>query len=90
MHNSMSAKTILEIVFGTLLLAWIIVLIPSPIHDWFVTASIGGVPLDVIALAMSIMFTPPFVLSTILRKYDVDYDDEPKAQLAHSDIVSHA
>lgn len=90
MNNSMSAKTTLEIVFGILLLAWIIVLIPSPIHDWFVSASIGGVPLDVIALAMSIMFTPPFILSTILRKYDVDYDDEQPTQLAHADVAIHS
>lgn len=85
MDKSLSAKTTLEIAFGALLLAWIIVLVPSPIHDWFTSTDIGGVPLDVIALAMSIMFTPPFILTTILRKYDVDYEDEnqtPPANIA--------
>lgn len=86
MNTSLSAKTTLEIGFGILLLFWIVVLIPSPIHQWFVDASIGGVPLDVIAVAMSIMFGPPFILTTVLRKFDVDYDDE----LANQDTISHA
>lgn len=82
MDNSLAAKATLEIVFGTILLAWVIVLIPSPLHDWFTSTQIGGVPRDVIALAMSIMFTPPFILSTILRKFDVDYHDEPSVDIA--------
>ena len=87
MKTPMSAKTIFEIVFGIMLVAWVILLIPSPIHEWFITASIGGVPVDVLALAMSIMFTPPFILSTILRKHDVDYDDEVPAQVSHPDVA---
>ncbi len=91
MNNAHSAKTTLKIVFGTLLFAWIIVLIPTPIHEWFVEASIVGIPLDVIALALSIMFTPPFILSTLLRNFDVDYADEvpAPAHASQQDIAIH-
>lgn len=85
----MSAKTTLEIAFGILLIAWVIVLIPSPLNDWFTSTSIGGVPLDVAALALSIMFSPPFILSTILRKFDVDYEDEVQTSSAPNDVAMH-
>lgn len=84
MNTSRSAKTILEITFGILLVAWIIMLIPTPLHDWFMNASVIGIPLDVLAVALSIMFTPPFILSTILRKFDVDYADEEPANPSHA------
>lgn len=37
----------------------------------------------VAASALSIMFTPPFILTTILRKFDVDYDDEAASVAVH-------
>ena len=89
MNHPHSAKTIFEVVFGILFLAWVIVLVPSPLHNWFMNTDIGQVPLPVVALALSIFFSPPFILSTILRKYDVDYDDEEPATNM-DDIAIHA
>lgn len=89
MNHPHSAKTIFEVVFGILFLAWVIVLVPSPLHNWFMNTDISQIPLPVIALALSIFLSPPFILSTILRKYDVDYDDEVQpANL--DDIAIHA
>lgn len=85
MNNSMSVKTIFEIGFGIMAVAWAAVIIPSPLHDWFMDASIGTIPLVVAASALTIMFTPPFILTTILRKFDVDYDDEiPSLAVNHA------
>ena len=89
MNHPRSAKTTLEITFVILLVACVAVLVPSPLHTWFMETDIGYVPLAVIALALSILFSPPFILSTILQKYNVDDADVAPAVSAHRDIASH-
>lgn len=95
MNTAHHVRSNLVYVFWAILIVVLAFSIPSPLHEWFATGSVGGVPANIVVIALTILFTPPAVLSTILRKFDVDYDDEDPAPVTSSvhshghDIVMH-
>lgn len=66
---------------GVLLI--VLIFLPTPVHDWVISGSIGPVPADVAVTAFIILFTPVTVLSSILRKFDEDFVDEDPAGHDH-------
>lgn len=71
-------RAILLVILGVFSLVILALVLPTPLHDWFVDGSIGPVTADVGVMALVILFTPVTILSTILSKYDVDFDDEER------------
>lgn len=72
MKTTHPAEARILTILGVLILVALVLTIPSPVHDWFVDTRINGVPLKFGLLAVLILFTPPTILSLILRKYDDD------------------
>lgn len=76
MNQPHPVRNRISIALGIVALIVLALWIPSPLHDWFAGSTIGGVPVKTAIMALLILFTPPTILSSILRKFDVDYDDE--------------
>lgn len=85
MNTHVELKTKITIGLAIAVVVVLTLLVPSPLHDWFVSSTIGGVPVRMGAFALLILFTPPAILSSILRSFDVDYEDE-----APKDVAMHA
>lgn len=76
MNQPHPVRNRIAIALGVVALIVLALWIPSPLHNWFADSSIGGVPVKTAMMTLLILFTPPAILSSILRKFDVDYDDE--------------
>ena len=72
----MNVRTVAFLALGILALIISALILPTPLHNWFVTGSIGPVPADVGVMALIILITPVTILATILSKFNVDFADE--------------
>lgn len=82
----MNTKSIALTALGIIAILVVLLILPTPLHTWFVNDSIGPVPADVAVMALIILFTPVTVLSLILSKFDVDFTDEVPADQGGSAI----
>lgn len=82
-HSSILHRALIASI-GLVILLIVLIFLPTPVHDWFISGSIGPVPADVAVTAFIILFTPVTVLSSILRKFDEDFVDEDPTGHDHS------
>ncbi len=82
-----TTKRIFFPALGVIAVIVVLLILPTPLHDWFVSDSIGPVPADVGMMALVILFTPVTILSMILRNFDTDYEDE--IDNGHSGMAPH-
>ena len=64
------------LMLGVLALIIVSLILPTPLHDWFVDGAIGGIPADVAVMSLIILVTPVTVISLIVAKFNVDFADE--------------
>lgn len=76
MTNPHAFRTRLVTVFGVFALVILALALPTPLHDWFVDGSVGGIPADVVVMSLIILVTPVTVISLIVAKFNVDFADE--------------
>lgn len=69
-------RTRLLVMLGVLALVILALILPTPLHDWFVDGAIGGVPADVVILSLLILVTPVTVIALVVSKFNVDFADE--------------
>lgn len=80
----MNKSKLLKIV-GTFLVVMVIIIAPTPVHSWLSDHSAAGIPLEQLVIALIILFTPVTILTSIMRKFDVDFVDETPADGSHAD-----
>lgn len=64
------------IIIPTVLLT-LALLMFAPMFDWPGDLWLFGIPMKVGALAFAILFSPLFVLTQVLKHFNVDFSDQP-------------